>query len=155
MCIIALPRTCSDGTIRIHPRRINDWCFCTRVGNLAEGSERVFNVGGVWIVYSTRILRKKHLHNYYATSFHTLDFQARGSIQSKSIKEGSYPSWIFSWARRLAGMRRYAYSLLSTSTKLALREFKTFILGTLPMFLTITDLNPRKTFISLSKCLCY
>ena len=52
-------------------------------------------------------------------------------------------------------MRRYSNRLLSTSTIKGLAEFKTFILGTLPMLLTVTDLNSRKTFISLSECLYY
>ena len=44
---------------------------------------------------------------------------------------------------------------MSTSTIKVIRELKTFILGTLPMLLTVMDFNSRKTFINLSKCLCY
>ena len=47
-------------------------------------------------------------------------------------------------------MRRYSYSLLPTSTIKALCEFNTLILGILPMLLTVTDLESRKSRHSLA-----
>ena len=98
----------------------------------------------------------RQLLKLYTTSFDTLDFKPRRPIQCGSIKQSHTHPIIYPCLHRFAGMRfQYSYGILFTSTVKAFGELKTLILGTLPMLLTVTDLNSGKTFIKLSKCLCY
>ena len=117
--------------------------------------------GVVWIVYSIEIAMKGMFSTVIiakCTLFDTFDFKRRPPIQSESTKRSHTHLIIHSCLHRFADMRGYLYSLqslLSTSTVKVFGEFKTFILGALPMLLTVAHINSSKTFINLSKCLCY
>ena len=86
------------------------------------------------------LYERNTFEDYYNTSFDTLDIKNRGPIQSKSARN-SHSHSESTPVRRVAGMRPYSVILLSASTIKLLRDFKTYVHGTLPVLLTIMDLN--------------
>ena len=124
--------------------------------NLAENTlDACLMWAGLVCLRYTDFYQKDAFDNYYTTSLDALKFKRRGQTQSKKARKSHTHLQSTPYVRRLSGMRRYFYRLLSTSTIKVLLGIKTFLLYLLPMLFIVMNLDSGQIFISLSKCLCY